>query len=92
MEDMRHATEKELTEKKKNLKYPIRINKNTAIGIFKDEFLRIMIEDDINKRNSRIESIIEEMQKYYLPIRKSQSKERAFHRANKYASNQKSLF
>lgn len=92
MEDMRHSAEEALIEKKKYLKYPVRINQNTAIGIFKDEFLRIMIEADIEKRNSMIENVIEEMQKYYLPLRESQSKERNFHHANKYASNQKSPF
>lgn len=79
-------------ERKRNLKYPVRVNQNVAIGIFKEELLRIMTCDDADKIDNMIESIMEEMQRYYLPVRDSPSSKRVFHISNKYALNQKSAF
>jgi hypothetical protein len=37
--------------KKKRLKYEILINENIAIGLFKEQFIRLMIEEDDSRKD-----------------------------------------
>lgn len=93
MEDMIEFVEDELlkTEERKS-KYHLHLNENMAIGLFSQDFIKILIEEDDWKRNKLIKTLEKEMQKYLLPKRMSISQKRIFRRANKYSANQKNSF
>ena len=90
--DLMNSAEKELKNNQKKSKYPVRINENIALGVFREEFIELMMEDDTAKRDEKYVVLQKEMENYYLPKRKSDSKKRKFHPANKYASNLKPSF
>ena len=90
--DLMNSAEKELKNNQKKSKYPVRINENIALGVFREDFIELMMEDDAVKRDKKYVALQKEMENYYLPKRKSDSKKRKFHPANKYASNLKPSF
>lgn len=45
------------------------INENMAIGLFKNEMIKIMLEEDENKRFELYNNLIDKMSKYKIPIR-----------------------
>ena len=92
MEDVRHAAEEKIQGRPDKYKYPQRINQNIAIGIFKDELIDLLMEEDNDVRIERLNGLQTEIAKYTLPVRKSKSKKRRFNKANKYACNLKPSF
>lgn len=92
MEDVRHAAEEKIQDRPDKYKYPQRINQNIAIGIFKDELIDLLMEEDNDVRIERLNGLQTEIAKYTLPVRKSKSKKRRFNKANKYACNLKPSF
>ena len=92
MEDVRHSAEEKIQKKADKYKYPQRINQNIAIGIFKNELLELMLEENINLRTRKLKNLQIEIEKYTLPVRKSKSQKRQFNKANKYACNLKPSF
>jgi hypothetical protein len=74
---------------KKPLKYQMRINENIAIGKFKNRFIRMMLEEDDEKRVVLFDKARDEMAKNVVPVRKMPSTRRRFNRANKYHCNLK---
>ena len=93
MEDMIEYVEEQLlkTEEKKS-KYHQHLNENMAIGLFAQDFIKILIESNKRRKNRLIKTLENEMKKYLLPKRDSISKKRRFRDANKYSANQKSSF
>ena len=92
MEDVRHSAEEKIQKKADKYKYPQRINQNIAIGIFKNELLELMLEENIHLRTRKLKNLQIEIEKYTLPVRKSKSQKRQFNKANKYACNLKPSF
>ena len=92
MEDVRHSAEEKIQKKADKYKYPQRVNQNIAIGIFKNELLELMLEENINLRIRKLKNLQIEIEKYTLPVRKSKSQKRQFNKANKYACNLKPSF
>ena len=71
IQDMIRCADELLEEKNKNkkTKYKYRINENKAIGLFKDEYIKILLIKD-NKRSQQLfDSLINEMQNYVTAIR-----------------------
>lgn len=92
MEDIRQAVEEEIDYEKHNYKYPQRINQNVAIGIFKDEFINIMLEPELPQRTMLFRNLYEELKAFTLPKRKLKSTPRHHNLSNKYSCNIKPAF
>lgn len=75
-----------------NYKYNHKINKNMAIGIFKDEFINVLLEDDVNKRSKMTSKIMDEIKKYTLPEIPNRRNERKNNPKNRYNINQRKSF
>lgn len=54
----------------KNYKHEMKINENISIGLFKNEMIYIMLEDDDKKRVARYDKLCKKILKYKIPIRK----------------------
>jgi hypothetical protein len=70
----------------------VRINENMAVGLFKDRLIKLLIENDDTGRRLLFMELQADMEKYFLPVRKSESHERRFHQANKYMNNLRPAF
>jgi hypothetical protein len=48
IEDIKHFAEEQLKEdtEEKAYTYPVRINENMAVGLFKDRLIKLLIEND----------------------------------------------
>lgn len=60
-----HASNGKITEEAKNqeYKYPIRINENIALGLFKEKFVEILIEPNDNAREKQLIELQESIEK-----------------------------
>lgn len=77
-------------EKDKSKKYEYQINENKAIGIFKEEFIKILLLDDIEAQNEKYRKMINDISNFKCPIRKGRKNNpRTFNRTNKYSPNMK---
>lgn len=77
----------------KKLKHEYQINENKAIGLYKEQFIRIMLIEDKKIATKQFEELVEEMAKYVSVIRENRiSTERKFIISNKYHSNQGATF
>lgn len=95
LQDMIYTGNNKLKEKQKdkNLKLEYKINENIAVGIFKNELIRILLIKDDKESNRQYEELMNEMTNYTTAIRKGRpSQPRLFNRANKYRTNMKSSF
>jgi hypothetical protein len=78
--------------KKKLYKYAIRINENIAIGLFKEQFIKLMMTDDDRIKSILFNRMISDMEKYIVPVRNLKSAPRKRKPENKYKCNQKPSF
>ena len=78
--------------KKKRLKYEIRINENIAIGLFKEQFVRLMLEEDSSLKDGMFRRLAADMERNIVPVRKLKSSPRKWKYFNKYKCNQKPSF
>jgi len=78
--------------KKKRLKYEIRINENIAIGLFKEKFIKLIMEDNDSIKSAMFKQLISDMERYIVPVRKVKSSPRKWKYFNKYKCNQKPSF
>ena len=94
IQDVRHTADVGLQKKvsKKNYKNPVRINENMAIGLFKEDFIKILIESNTRLRKQKMLQLQETIESYFLPIRETKSRERKRNISNKYKNNQKNSF
>ena len=87
------AENQALNKARKNpLCYQIRINQNIAIGLFKEEFIKLMLEEDADRKSAMFIRLIAEMERNIVPVRKLKSSPRRWNNANKYQCNQKPTF
>ena len=63
-------------------------NENIAIGLLKEQMIKIILEKDRAKRGQLLLALQEEMEGYILPQRKLPNKERKKNLSNKYKNNQ----
>jgi len=85
----RHAARE---AKKKKYIYEMRINENIAIGLFKEQFIRLMMAEDDRMKGALFKRLIAGMEQYTVPVRKLKSSPRKWKRMNKYKCNQKPSF
>ncbi|GBU29177.1 hypothetical protein R84B8_02741 [Treponema sp. R8-4-B8] len=78
--------------KKKRLKYEMRINENIAIGLFKEKFIRLMIEENDSRKDEMFRRLTADMERNIVPIRTLKSAPRKWKYYNKYKCNQKPSF
>jgi len=78
--------------KKKRLKYEIRINENIAIGLFKEQFIKLIMEENDNIKDAMFKRLLSDMERYIVPVRNMKSSPRKRRYFNKYKCNQKPSF
>jgi hypothetical protein len=76
--DSKHVEQAE--PEKSEGKYKMVINKAYAVGVMKDEFIKIVLEPDIEKKRDKMLNMVEEIQKHLLPVRPGRHFER--HKGN----------
>jgi len=84
-----HAAKK---AKKKRLKYEVRVNENIAIGLFKEKFIRLTMEEDDRQKAEMYRQLIADMERNIVPVRKLKSAPRRWKYFNKYKCNLKPSF
>jgi hypothetical protein len=92
VQDAIHSKEEELKEKskQKKYKYEMKMNENVAIGLLKEQFIRLMIEDNPKKRSTMFDKLTNDILKNIVPVRPDlPDKPRKW---NKYKCNQKLKF
>jgi hypothetical protein len=78
--------------REKGYKYEMRINENIAIGLFKEQFIRLMLEEDDESKHKLFERLKTDMARNIVPVRKSKSAPRKWNYFNKYKCNLKPSF
>ena len=78
--------------KEKPLKYEVRINENIAIGLFKEKFIKLTIEDDALKKTEMYNWLIADMEKHIVPVRTLKGAPHKWTTFNKYKCNLKPSF
>ena len=68
-------------------KHKHKTNKNMAIGIFKDDFINILLEDDASKRSRMTSILMDEIRKYTLPEIPDRKNPRKNNPKNRYNIN-----
>ena len=74
-------------------KYKMAINKAYAVGVMKDELIRVVLEPDIKKKRAKMLKMVEEIQKQVLPVRPGRHFPR--HKGNfagKFSNNHKRCY
>ena len=78
--------------KKKQYRYETRITENIAIGLYKEQCIRLILEEDDRRKNELFIRLKEEMMKHIVPVRPSPSSPRRWQYFNKYQCNLKPSF
>jgi hypothetical protein len=78
--------------KKKRLRHEIRINENIAIGLYKEQFIRLMLEVDDARKDELFWRLMTDMENNIVPVRTLKSTNRKWNYFNKYKCNQKPSF
>lgn len=68
IQTMKNEAKEEIEQKK--YKHEMKINENITIGLFKNEMIYIMLEEDDKKRLERYDKLSKKILKYKIPIRK----------------------
>lgn len=90
--DLANEAEEDLKEKQGQYKHTMTINKSFAIGVLKDEFLKIMLSPP-EKRHELMQGIGEELKENLVPVRENRSYARpGQHRRGKYSTTHKRVF
>jgi hypothetical protein len=94
IQDLMTAAEGRAQKKAKSKKYlyGVQINENMAIGLFKEQFIRIMVEEEDSKQKEMSEKLMADIERYIVPIRTIKSAPRRPRNRNKYKCNQKPTF
>lgn len=94
IQDIRNSADEEAAEtgRKSGNKYLMHTNENIAIGLFKEDMLKILLEPEEKKRIKKLNELQEEMERYVLPLRELPGKERRKNISNKYKNNQKNSY
>ena len=78
---------------KHRYKYPMKVNRNIAIGVFKDKLIHFVLDEDPNKQTSLYEDMCQVVEKNLVPIRKGRNFSRTRSRFSiKHPNNRKRSF
>lgn len=75
-----------------NYKYPMKVNFNMAVGFVKRFLVKILIEEDKDKRDELSNILFNEILNNLVPIRKGRSYQRNKEKKNKYPINKRKSF
>lgn len=75
--DFMQDAQRDLPKPAGTYKYPMRINKNVAIGVMKESLIRMFLEQDKNIQKKILDGILQEIQSNLLPVRENRQYERA---------------
>jgi hypothetical protein len=78
--------------KEREWRYEVKINENIAIGLWKEQFVRLMLEDDDEKKDRMFSRLKGEMVRNIVPIRQLKGRARKWNYFNKYKCNLKPSF
>ena len=94
VQDLIAAAEKraDRTSKKRKHLYAVRINENIAIGLFKEQFIKLLMEEDDRIKDAVFKQLRADMERYIVPVRQLKSAPRKWKYFNKYKCNQKPSF
>jgi xanthine/CO dehydrogenase XdhC/CoxF family maturation factor len=94
VEDLIREAERKVAKnaREKRYKYEMSINENIAIGLFKEQFIRLMLEDDDERKDKLFERLKTDIARNIVPVRKSKSALRKWNYFNKYKCNLKPSF
>ena len=94
VQDLITAAERRAVKKakKKQLKYEIRINENIAIGLFKEQFIKLIMQENDSIKDVMFKRLTTDMERYIVPVRKLKGSPRKWKYFNKYKCNQKPSF
>jgi hypothetical protein len=67
----------------------VKINENIAIGLWKGQFVRLMLEDDDEKKDQMFIRLKEDIVRNIVPVRKLKGSVRKWNYFNKYKCNLK---
>lgn len=67
VQTMRNEAKEDIEQNK--YKHKMKINENISIGLFKNELIFIMLEEDDAKRLERYDKLSKKILKYKIPIR-----------------------
>ena len=68
VQTMKNEAREEIEQKK--YKHEMKVNENIAIGLFKNEMIYIMLEEDDDERIKRYDKLCRKILKYKIPIRR----------------------
>ena len=77
-----------------NLEYKnkMKVNNNMAVGIFKNSFIYIFLEENIDKRSELMEKLQEAINKFIVPVKPGRKNPRNNNPKNRYHINQRKTF
>ena len=77
-----------------NLEYKnkMKVNNNMAVGIFKNSFIYIFLEENIDKRSELMEKLQEARNKFIVPVKPGRKNTRNNNPKNRYHINQRKTF
>ena len=78
--------------KKLKYKYEVQTNKNMAIGIFKDYFIYILLEENSRKRTEMMKEFMDEIEEYFIYNIPNRKNPRNNNPKNRYNINQRKSF
>lgn len=73
----------------KGFKYKVRINENIAIGLFKERFISLTLEDNGDRRELLLKQLEHDMEQNIVPVRALKAAPRKWNRVNKNKCNLK---
>jgi len=82
----------ERSSRKKQHLYAVRINENIAIGLFKEQFIKLVMEEDGRIKDAMFKRLAADMERYIVPVRQLKGSPRKWKYFNKYKCNQKPSF
>ena len=71
VQTMKNEAREEIEQKK--YKHEMKVNENIAIGLFKNEMIYIMLEEDDDERIKRYDKLCRKILKYKIPIRRDRN-------------------
>jgi hypothetical protein len=94
VQDFIREAEEEARErgKEREWRYEVKINENIAIGLWKEQFVRLMLEEDKGRRERMFIRLKEEMVRNIVPVRQLAGRARKWNHFNKYKCNLKPSF
>jgi hypothetical protein len=94
VQDVLGEAEEEARERGKEREYrhEVKINENIAIGLWKEQFIRLMLEDDEEKQEQLLRRLQADMARNIVPVRQLKGRGRKWNYFNKYKCNQKPSF